>query len=262
MSAYLSLCAIYRNEAPYLREWIEFHRLVGVERFFLYDNMSTDEHRDVVDDYAADGTAVLHEWPHHPGQGGAYDHCLAEHGHESRWIAFLDLDEFLFSPSAEPVSELLHDYEQWAGVGVNRAVYGSSGHRNRPEGLVIESYLTWWPKMVTAIKSIIDPRRVIRHQNPHAFVYREGEFAVDEHKRPIERWRTDEYTMETLRINHYYTKSETEFRGKLAHERADNAAMREEPRNWERLSGTDRDESILAYADALREAVARSSARA
>ena len=38
MSAYLSVCAIYRDEAHYLAEWIEFHRLVGVERFFLYNN--------------------------------------------------------------------------------------------------------------------------------------------------------------------------------------------------------------------------------
>ena len=44
VSPYLAVCAIYRNEAPYLREWIEFHRLVGVERFFLYNNESTDDH--------------------------------------------------------------------------------------------------------------------------------------------------------------------------------------------------------------------------
>jgi len=42
MSAYLSICAIFKDEAPYLPEWIEFHRLVGVERFFLYDNGSGD----------------------------------------------------------------------------------------------------------------------------------------------------------------------------------------------------------------------------
>jgi hypothetical protein len=35
---YLSICAIFRHEAPYLREWIEFHKLIGAERFFLYDN--------------------------------------------------------------------------------------------------------------------------------------------------------------------------------------------------------------------------------
>jgi len=34
----LAVTAIYRWEADYLREWVAFHRLVGVERFFLYDN--------------------------------------------------------------------------------------------------------------------------------------------------------------------------------------------------------------------------------
>ena len=40
--AYLAICTIYRDNAPYFREWIEFHRLVGVERFFLYNNRSDD----------------------------------------------------------------------------------------------------------------------------------------------------------------------------------------------------------------------------
>ena len=42
---YLAVCAIYRDEASYMQEWIEFHRLVGVERFYLYDNNSVDDHR-------------------------------------------------------------------------------------------------------------------------------------------------------------------------------------------------------------------------
>ena len=46
---YLSICAIYRDEAFYLREWLEFHRLVGVERFFLYHNLSIDDHLSVLD---------------------------------------------------------------------------------------------------------------------------------------------------------------------------------------------------------------------
>ena len=40
--AYLSIWALYQDEAPYMREWIEFHRLMGVEHFFLYDHDSAD----------------------------------------------------------------------------------------------------------------------------------------------------------------------------------------------------------------------------
>ena len=48
---YLAACTIYRDAASYLAEWIEFHRLLGVERFFLYDNGSTDDHREVLAPY-------------------------------------------------------------------------------------------------------------------------------------------------------------------------------------------------------------------
>lgn len=33
--AYLSICATFKDEAPYIPEWIEFHRRVGVDHFFL-----------------------------------------------------------------------------------------------------------------------------------------------------------------------------------------------------------------------------------
>ena len=66
MKPYLSICAIYRDEAPYLREWIEFHRLVGVERFFLYNNGSEDDHLEVLAPYVEDGIVVLHDWPVFP----------------------------------------------------------------------------------------------------------------------------------------------------------------------------------------------------
>jgi len=260
VGAYLSVCAIYRNEAPYLVEWIEFHRLVGAERFFLYDNGSTDDPEAVLAPYVAEGVAVLHDWPEHPGQQGAYDHCLAEHGSESRWIAFLDLDEFVFSPQHRPVSELLPEYEQWAAVGINRATYGTSGHKEKPDGLVIESYLLKWPG-AASIKSIVDPRRTTRSLNPHAFEYHAGDFAVDEHKRPIEGWFTPEFTLDHLRINHYYTRSEAEFREKLKHVRADNAKLREQPANWARTTGREEDAAITAYAPAVREALAAHTAR-
>ena len=256
MRAYLSICAIYRDEARYLQEWIEFHRLVGVERFFLYDNQSTDDHAEVLAPYVSKGVATVHDWPEHPGQRSAYEHCLAEHGAESRWIAFLDLDEFLFSPQLRAVSEVLTEYEEWPAVGVNRVIYGTSGHKDRPEGLVIEEYLMRFPA-AASIKSIVDPARTVDFVNVHSFSYGDGGFAVDEHKRPIDGWVTQEFTYEKLRINHYYTRSEAEFLDKLERVRADNAQLRKRPKDPRGALGKDRDETITAYAPAVREALAR-----
>ena len=63
---YLSMCAVFRDEGPYLREWVEFHRLMGVERFFLYDHYSADAHRDALAPYIEEGVVVLHDWPDDP----------------------------------------------------------------------------------------------------------------------------------------------------------------------------------------------------
>ena len=63
--AYLAASTICRDDAEYLPEWIEFHRLVGVERFFLYDNGSTDDHHGSSLPTASEGTATLGDraWP-------------------------------------------------------------------------------------------------------------------------------------------------------------------------------------------------------
>jgi hypothetical protein len=255
---YLSICAIYRDEAPYLREWVEFHRLIGAERFFLYDNLSTDHHLEALAPYTEDGTVVLHEWAVPNGQLLAYEHCLEQHRHDSRWIAFLDIDEFLFSPAGQPVSELLIDYEAWPGVGVNWAMFGTSGHRTKPPGLVVESYVR---RVIAAplnshIKSIVDPTRTVScGPNPHYFLYRDGQ-AVDENRCPLEGAWSTSVSFSRLRINHYWTKSEAEARSKFGKGTADES----QPREWSEFVyfeslPQETDEAITAYVPALREAL-------
>src|SRR5438132_9854743 len=68
VDARLSICAIYQDEAPYLREWVAFHRLIGVEHFFLYDHESTDTHRSELAPFVDDGIVLIHDWPVNPGQ--------------------------------------------------------------------------------------------------------------------------------------------------------------------------------------------------
>ena len=38
----IAICAIFKDEAPYLLEWIAFHRMIGVDLFVLYNNGSND----------------------------------------------------------------------------------------------------------------------------------------------------------------------------------------------------------------------------
>ena len=258
---YLTVGAIYRNEGPYLREWVEFHRLVGVEKFFLYDNRSTDDHREQLAPYVADGTVEVTPWPDEPGQITAYKHCVEHNRDRARWIAFIDLDEFLFSPALVPVPEVLADYESHPGVVVNWATFGTSGHKTTPAGLVLENYtLRARDDSVFNhhVKSVVDPRRTVgpRGVNPHAFVYTDG-FAVDETGRPVDRkpfGQTDRTSFERLRINHYYIKSEADWESKRTAQRANSIGVRALP-VWPAEAFSVPDESIRAYLPALREAL-------
>jgi Glycosyltransferase family 92 len=262
MRQYLDVCAIYRNEAPHLREWIEFHRLVGAERFFLYDNGSTDEHLDVLAPYLADGTVVIHDWPSRERpQEPAYDHCLSTHRDEARWIAFLDLDEYLFSPTLRPLPEVLDGFERYPGVVVNWAMFGTSGHLTPPAGLTIESFdrrKDYPPGSLEQVKSIVDPSRAAHAVTGHLFTYTEGHAANELHE-VVDGPAARKVAFDLLRINHYAHRSRKEYIEKLARPQVVGTFKQFPPNSLDRRikrSNAVQDDTIKAYVPALRKRLA------
>ena len=266
---YLSICSMYKDHAAYLREWIEFHRLVGVERFFLYDNESTDEHEEVLAPYVERGIVEVIDWPspphavNHWGLRFAFDDCLARHRDDSRWIAFIDVDEFLFSPTGRALPDVLHGFEGFAGVAVSALAFGPSGHRTKPSGLVIESYLRRRAYVspeadVEHVKSVVDPGRVDRTHNAHGFYYADGYAVHEDGERAAGEAPGSKVFPKAslLRVNHYLTKSIAEYDTKRAQWKALGLSRRPlNARFIEHLSG-ERDETITMYVPALREALA------
>lgn len=248
---YLALCAIVRDEGPYLAEWIAFHRLVGVERFFLYDNGSTDESAAVLAPLCADGTVEVRPWPvpfHLHAARQAYADCLERVRGRVRWLGCIDLDEFLFAPEHWTLPEMLRAFEAYPGVVVRWQVYGSAGREHAEPAPVIARFdrrsPTDWIRN-RRVKSLVDPARTVRPLNCHHFEYCDGELAVDETRtrvglrprprfkkqlRPLYRFLgpalryTDPYaatditstrvSVAHLRINHYPIKSREEFQHK------------------------------------------------
>lgn len=51
----VSIVAILKNEAPYIREWIQYHLLVGIQHFYLHDNESTDDVYSILKPFINDG---------------------------------------------------------------------------------------------------------------------------------------------------------------------------------------------------------------
>ena len=215
-SAYLAACALFHNEARYLREWLEFHRIVGVERFFLYNNASTDDYLEVLDPYLAEHVVTLHDWPAPaPDQRQVFDHCLRLHRDDARWIAFIDVDEFLFSPTGEMLEVLMPEYERWPGVAVQWAMFSVTARNERPGDLVIDSFSMRDAADQGFVKSIVDPQRTVRCLSAHWFECEYG-LPVDENGWPLASPTTKATSFSRLRINHYASRSETEAREKIA----------------------------------------------
>ena len=91
----LAITAIAKNEAPYIREWIEFHRLVGVEKFFIYDNESTDNLKEVLKPYIESGIVEYTYFPGRCRQFPAYRDSIARNANRVKFMEIIDCDEFI-----------------------------------------------------------------------------------------------------------------------------------------------------------------------
>lgn len=251
----LAVCAVFRDEAPYLAEWVTFHRLQGVERFYLYDNGSRDHWRTELAPELARGLVTVRRWPYHPAQRIAYTDCLRRRPRDE-WIAFIDIDEFLFSPTGRSLPETLKDFRAHPGVVVNWRTFGHGGHETPPAGLVTENYLTRaaddrWVNL--HIKSIVQPTLTIPEcLHPHVFIHL-GETVGEDHEPQVGPFRRPP-TAERLRINHYYAKSREELQRKIERGGVEGRPLDDADR---RVHDDVRDETILALVPELKDALER-----
>lgn len=221
---YLAACCVFKDELRYLREWIEYHRLVGVERFYMISNDDdATAAREILAPYIAAGEVVFSNrpgGPFAPLQSVLYlDAVEAADGH-ARWVAFLDMDEFLVPVCARSVPEVLAAYERNAALAVNCASFGSSGLQH-PPALQTEAFMTRLAdghEDNRIFKSLVDPSRVAGSFNPHRFILSGSEPLLDEFGAPVlHPWHNenDPFFGMRLRINHYRIRSASEFAAKL-----------------------------------------------
>lgn len=220
---YLSVCAIAKNEGPYFKEWIEWHLNHGVEKFYVYDNESTDGTKEILEPYIKSGVVEYIYWPGNRRQLAAYDSCLENYRFSSRWIAFIDLDEFIVPVRDTTIPDFLKHFEAFAAVEVNWLVYGSGGRKKKTPGTMMERFRfhsTWDHYLNRMVKSIVNPRQVYTMIGCHEAAKISG-FIADSHGNPVKKnFRERQPQHDIVRINHYAVRSYEEFIEKQARGRA------------------------------------------
>jgi hypothetical protein len=211
---YLIAVSCIKNEAPYLKEWIEYHRMLGVEKFYFYDNESTDNTLEILNPYISSGIAVFCgsfkiENTFIKTQKQIYTKAVKSLKNKTKWALILDIDEFVVPNKCDTLIEFLRDYERFNQITITWKNFGTGGHKIRPKGLVIENY--FYRKSAARFgKSIVKPKSVIGLVGPHySMVWGRH---IDENKNPyIGDWAFLKRTTDIIAIHHYSTKSEEEF---------------------------------------------------
>lgn len=225
---YLSICAIFKDESLVMKEWVEFHRLVGVDHIYLYNNNSTDNSCEILKPYIDEGFVTLVDWPMPPpSQAQAYNDFKHKFWDETNWVAFIDLDEFICPRRAFNVKDLLEKFRSYPSLLVYWRMFGSSGRiEHDKDKLLTEQYTIAWDKyndvgkcfFNTRFKSVPTTIKHI-HELPAEVSLFGKKFSIpsiNESKHFVKYhchrmgcfWKEDDFTMQ---INHYVTKSYNEF---------------------------------------------------
>ncbi len=145
---HISICGCFKNEGRFVKEWIEYHLLMGVEHFYLYNNNSEDNYKTVLQEYIDRGIVTLEKYPEIPAQPGCYKHWYDHYRGETDWVSFLDLDEFFVPLKHDNLVGWLAENDKYPLLSVYWKMFGTSGMLKHDDNkLTTEQYTVSWPKL-------------------------------------------------------------------------------------------------------------------
>lgn len=219
----VAACLIAKDEGRYLAEWLAYYSLLGFDEILVYNNASSDNTAAIVKRASANDPRIRHiPWPDIPGrapQVPAYNNALRRT--RADWIAFVDADEFIVLKEHDSIHDFLAGFDEDTGaVCINWLLFGSSGHENYVDDLVIRRFTRCAaPDYILngIVKSIVRPSAA-RHMHAHAPVLTRGRYCLSDGRATgLHRFaKADAIAHHPAQINHYVVKSNEEYRAKIA----------------------------------------------
>jgi Glycosyltransferase family 92 len=223
---YLTTATIVRHESKYIREFVAFHKLVGVDHMLIYMDGGFDkETADALSDFVENGFVQLIDWPRlnerRNNQFLAYKNAVERLYNKTMWLAMIDADEFLFAPKSNDLQRELKAREQFLALSVYSHTFGTGGVDSIPSGgLVLEELVFRGPSEHVknwTQRTIVQPHAVAAIRSANTVVLHGNAcLGWDEEGRPVHFTGENNHGSKHLRINHYFTRAEEDFRKKLS----------------------------------------------
>lgn len=222
---YISIAVIARGEAPYILEWMTYHFGIGVDHIYLYDNDPLPQTSKLVKVFGNKVTTI--PFLGETKQLAMTQHALMACRVATRWLAFIDVDEFIVPIKTDNIKTFLEPYERYSAVCPHWRLFGSNGEKTYKPLPVVQRFTRRAAEVDRHIKSIVDPQRTFRWVTVHKFT--QATPAVDEHCNPIAESdsRPEPATADFIQLNHYVTKSYEECKERRDRPRADIPAKHE-----------------------------------
>lgn len=219
-----------KNEYPYIFEFIQFNRKLGVEHMLFLDRSDDPLSNHLKGE--KDITVIHYPEPLRHAEGWASGAKFFLN--KARWVQFIDIDQILFPTKTNDLRTLMESYEDCNIVGFNWHTFGSNGREIEP-GQDISTYEAYTRRahgnhlpnnsINDHIQTVANPKAIqlITWNDPHHPTPKNGYYQVNEHKRsiPHDSPFNRPATQDNAFIAHYYTRSKEYFQHKLNKMRAD-----------------------------------------
>lgn len=204
------ICAIIKDEHPYVREWALHHKNLGFDKIVLYDDGSSHPYDAEIGDLISCGFIEMRDWS--GDQWSRQSRVYNKFVHSREWgdddyCAFIDVDEFIFFDEAEDIEEFMSYYAEFAGVGLSWKLYNANGHITAPKGISTpEAYTREFDYFEPRIKVIGRLKDIKCFPTVHHFVPLRGRL-VTTNNRTIYGMHGNYCDFTNGHIKHYLTKS-------------------------------------------------------
>jgi hypothetical protein len=96
------MSTIVKDEDAYIKQWINYHTLLGIDVFIIYDNSENNTLADILKKYILQSRVILIKWPYPyilrksgiSGQTTQQNHSLYAF-RNAKYIGFFDIDEYI-----------------------------------------------------------------------------------------------------------------------------------------------------------------------
>ena len=241
MKYFLSLCCIIKDE-KYLEEFIIYHHIVGVEHFYIYDNESSIPIRNRLNNSFFKKLCTIINIPGKCKQIEAYNHCIKNTKNVTEWLAIIDGDEYIVPKQKFwSIRDILTKHNTAHAIGINWIVFGTSFHKKKQGGFLIDRYRYCNKSQNQHIKTICKPRFVKFMGGPHNVELYNPLKNIDVKGNIISGPFNKNYTTDILQINHYLLKSHEDAVQKQKRGRADVNTKLKLPSNLNDLDNENND---------------------